>query len=159
VRDRDPAFELVVLGGGPDLADLERRAADLPWLHVLGPTFGDEKVLAFAAARLFLLPGLVGLAVLDSFALQTPMVTIDVPYHGPEIAYLDADVNGVVLPADTSPQAYAAAVVALFEDEARWQRLVAGCREAANRYTIADMAARFADGVSRALRTPPYRGR
>lgn len=159
LRDADPEFELVVLGGGPEHADLERIAEPLPWLHVLGPTFGDEKVVAFAASRLLLMPGLVGLAVLDALALQTPMVAIDGPNHGPEIAYLDPDANGVLLPASTSPTTYASAVAGLLGDESRRQRLVAGCRMGANRYTVEDMAERFADGVLRALRAPPYRGR
>lgn len=159
VRDADPEFELVVLGGGPGLGDLQRAAVRRSWLHVLGPTFDDEKVLAFAASRLLLMPGLVGLAVLDSFALETPMVTTDVPYHSPEIDYLEPDVNGVLLPAGADPRAYAAAVAELLGDEPRLERLIAGCRAAAGSFTIEDMAERFAAGIYRALDAAAYRGR
>ena len=48
-----------------------------------------------------LLPGAVGLGVLDSFAFDVPLVTVDLPYHGPEIDYVRDGENGVKLPAQT----------------------------------------------------------
>lgn len=151
-RDTVGDFELVVAGTGPD-AGIVRAAADrYPWIHAVGPVFGATKAAFGKLADVMLMPGLVGLAVLDSFALETPMLTIAVPYHSPEIEYLQDGVNGVVLPAEASPPAYGTAVAALLRDHGRLAVLRRGCRDSAGRYTVAEMSARCADGVSRALR-------
>jgi hypothetical protein len=57
-----------------------------------------------------------------------------------------------MLPRDTDPEEYAAAVTDLLSDDARLQRLRAGCRAAANVYTLEAMVDRFAGGVVEALR-------
>jgi glycosyltransferase involved in cell wall biosynthesis len=152
VRDALGDFELIVAGTGPD-AGLVRRAADRhPWIHAVGPVFGAEKAAFGRLADVMLMPGLVGLAVLDSFALETPLLTTAVPYHSPEIEYLQDGVNGVVLPAEASSRAYGTAVATVLRDRGRLAVLRAGCRDGAARYTVAEMSARCADGVGRALR-------
>jgi hypothetical protein len=42
----------------------------------------------FILSKLVLMPGLVGLAVLDASALEVPLVTTAVPYHTPELTTL-----------------------------------------------------------------------
>ena len=82
-----------------------------------GPVFGDETAAdLLRQSTLLLMPGLVGLAVVDSFATGCPLVTVDLPFHSPEIEYLENGVNGVCLPAGTTPTAYAEAVVELLGD-------------------------------------------
>ena len=78
------------------------------------------------------MPGLVGLAVVDSFAAGCPLVTVDLDLHSPEIEYLRDGVNGVCLPGGTGPAAYAEAVADLLDDPARLEVLREGCREAAD---------------------------
>lgn len=151
IRKDVPDFEMIFLGAGPD-ADLVSAAAEsTTWVHYVGPKFGREKVPYFMMSKLFLLPGLVGLAVLDSFALETPLVTTDVDYHSPEIEYLVDGENGVIVRDPENVEEYARSVAALLRDETRRARLEAGCRAARSRYTIEDMAERFAEGVVRAL--------
>jgi L-malate glycosyltransferase len=154
IKARRPTFELVVIGGGPDQPYVEDAARSRPWLHIVGPRFGREKVELFASARLLLMPGLVGLVVLDAFALETPLVTTAVRYHSPEIAYLEPDVNGVLLPADTTAESYADAVIQLLDDTERVERLRRGCRDTALLYSIEDMAQRFGAGILQALADP-----
>ena len=151
IRALIPDFELVVIGSGSD-ADMVREAAhDTPWIRYVGPMFDDAKALYARLAKVMLLPGLVGLAVLDSFALGLPLITIDVPYHAPEIEYLVDGLNGTKLPADTTPLGYARAVVALLCDDDRRRQLEQGCREAAATYTIETMVERFGSGIIEAL--------
>ena len=121
------------------------------WIKYIGPKFDQEKVPYFMLSKLFLMPGVVGLAVLDAFALAVPLVTTAVPGHGPEIGYLDDGTNGVVVQQAQSPVAYAEMVTDLLRDEERRQLLVAGCRAAADIYTVENMVERFAIGVSQAL--------
>jgi len=62
-----PDFHLLVLGDGV-MRDLVQQAAASDYrIHYLGPSFGKEKALCFRLSKLFLCPGLVGLAILDAF--------------------------------------------------------------------------------------------
>ena len=151
LRRRIPDFELIVLGAGTDQRLVEKAASENPWIHYTGPCFGGEKAAYFGLSRVMLMPGLVGLAVVDAFAMEVPLVTVDLPYHSPEIEYLHHGKNGLKLPAETNAEAYAAAVADLFSDGAKLERLRAGCRSAANVYTLEAMVSRFSDGVIDAL--------
>lgn len=151
-------FHLVVAGGGPDLPLLEDAGATRPWIHVLGPVFGRRKAVLGRLADVLLMPGLVGLVVLDAFALGTPLVTTAIPYHSPEFEYLRHGDNGLVLPAPATPEDYAAAVAELLRRPDLRARLTEGCRASADRYTVEEMTDRYAAGVLAALRTPARAG-
>ena len=144
-------FRLVVIGDGEDRPMLEEAAAREPWLEVRGPMFGDETMRVLAASNLLLMPGLVGLAIVDSFATGCPMVTVDLPLHSPEIEYLRDGVNGVVLPAGATPEQYGERVARLLGDEATLDRLREGCAVSAATYTVDAMVKHFAEGLLAAL--------
>jgi glycosyltransferase involved in cell wall biosynthesis len=147
-------FELVVAGTGPDAGLVEAAARRHPWIHPLGPVFGRDKALLGRLADVMLMPGLVGLSVLDAFAFGTPMVTTAVPYHSPEIEYLSDGVDGVILPAATTPAGYGTAVAELLAAPDRLAALRQGCRAAAGRYTVGEMSGRCAGGIAEALARP-----
>lgn len=151
VRARIPDFELVVVGGGEDMPRMQQLAARRRWLFIAGPRFGREKAALMLGAKLFLMPGLVGLAVLDAAALGLPVVTTAWPWHSPEIAYLQDEVNGVIVPQWQDTSAYATEIVRLLNDEAARTRLTEAARATAARYTIDAMAERFASGILEAL--------
>jgi glycosyltransferase involved in cell wall biosynthesis len=155
VRAIVPDFQLLIIGGGPDFAVVQAAAASNPWIHALGPKFGREKTLLASLANVTLMPGLVGLGVLDSFAYGTPMVTTNVPYHSPEIDYLENGVNGVVVDPCDDLEAYAAAVARILLDPSWRERLVEGGRAALKSYSVENMALRFAEGVVQALHAEP----
>jgi glycosyltransferase involved in cell wall biosynthesis len=152
--ERVPGFRLVVLGGGPDSGLVEEAARTAPWLDFRGPTFDDEKALALASSSLTLMPGVVGLAIVDTFAYGCPIVTTDHPFHSPEIEYLRDGVNGVMLPRDTTPAQYADAVAGLLQAPERLARLREAGTESAQELTMARMVQRFADGIRLALAAP-----
>lgn len=152
IRQLIPDFELVVIGTGVQ-ADLIKAAAfEETWIKYVGPKFDRDKVPYFALAKVALMPGLVGLAVLDSFALEVPLVTTDIDFHSPEIEYLEDGINGVIVEDALNPFAYADVVAGLLTDEDRLATLRAGCREAQTKYTIEEMVTRFTAGVLEALR-------
>lgn len=158
IRELEPAFEMVFVGGGVSAGVVEAACATRPWMHFLGPRFGVEKDRILASCELMLMPGLVGLAALDCFALEVPMVTTLVPDESsPEAEYLVDGSNAVVVAEADSEMAYAQAVVDLLGDPDRAAVLRAGCRESAARYTMAEMVRRFADGVCAALAAGPLR--
>lgn len=151
IREVMPDFELVLVGDGPDAPLVEAAARRHPWVHWDGPRFGPELAPYFAAARAFLMPGLVGLAALDSFAFGLPLVTCELPYHSPEVDYLVPGVNSVVVREAHDQAAYANAVVELLEQPATWARLARASSAAASSYGVEAMAGRFAAGVEQAL--------
>jgi len=151
IKRRVPDFEMVFIGAGPDRHVVKEAAARNAWMRDVGPVFDADKAPYFRLAQLMLMPGGVGLAVLDAFALEVPMIATSVPYNGPECAYLMDGVNGIVLPERATPAAYAAVVADLLTDSARLDALKAGCREHAGLYTVENMARRFADGIAAAL--------
>jgi glycosyltransferase involved in cell wall biosynthesis len=151
VRELVPDFELVLVGGG-EAEGIARAAAHAEtWVHVVGPKFEHEKIPFFLISRALLMPGLVGLVVLDSFALEVPLITTSVPGHGPEIEYLEDGVNSVIVTPADDPNRYAEAVARVVTDARYREGLQAGCRAARERYSAEDMAHRFARGVAAAL--------
>lgn len=151
-RQKLDGLQLVMVGSGPDEARLRRNSAGESWIHWAGMRRGREKVLLMATADLMLNPGLVGLGILDSFALGVPMITTGCGLHSPEIAYLKDGENGLIV-ADTVA-GYAQAIIATLRDPEMLGRLRSGCRTSAALYTMDGMATRFADGVEAALSAP-----
>ncbi|MCW2903798.1 MAG: hypothetical protein JWO67_6063 [Streptosporangiaceae bacterium] len=147
-----PDFELVVVGSGPDQETVRQAAARLPWLHHRGAVFGREKAVLARTSQLLLMPGAVGLGILDSFSFRLPMVTTTEALHGPEIEYLRSGVNGLMAAPGGTPQTYAQTVIELLCDPARIGRLKNGCAASAETYTLDAMVRRFAEGVRGALR-------
>ena len=106
---------------------------------------GQRIALLGAVSDVMLMPGRVGLCAVDSFALRTPIVTTDWPWHAPEFEYLTDGRNAVVAPDE--PAAYVAAVTGLLRDPAMLTDLARACECDAAEYTTEGMARRFCDGV------------
>lgn len=151
IKERLHDFHLLIVGGGPELESLRARVNDLDWVHVTGPRFGIEKVELMMLASVFLMPGLVGLAVLDAAALGLPTLTTAYPFHSPEVAYLINGMNGLIADDWRNSSAYADQVVRLLGDEQTLARMRAEAAKLAKLYTVENMAERFAQGVLKAL--------
>jgi len=151
IRQQVPDFEMLFIGSGEDAVLVKQAALKYSWIHFIGPKFNTEKIPYFALSKLLLLPSLVGLAILDAFALEVPLVTKNEPYHGPEISYLQDGVNGIMVHKSSDVQIYADAVVSLLLDETRRYKLVEGCRIAREYYTVENMVEHFVQGVLKAL--------
>ncbi|WP_330339911.1 glycosyltransferase family 4 protein [Streptomyces sp. NBC_00557] len=141
-----PGFRLLVAGEGMH-RNLVDAAAARPGSPVipLGRVTGADTAVLGAVSDVMLMPGRVGLCAVDSFALRTPIVTTDWPWHAPEFEYLVHGRNALVVP--DALDAYSAAVVALLRDDDRLASLRAACTRNAAEYTIEGMAERFCDGV------------
>lgn len=155
VRHQIPDFKMLVVGAGPEAVEVENFSKTHPWLIYLGPKYDRELVALFGVAKLLLIPGAVGLSALDSFALETPLVTTGDQAHGPEIDYLESGKNAWIVEGGDDPERYAAQVVRLLNDNELRDELVAGCRLAADIYTIEKMVANFRDGIFAALGIEP----
>lgn len=153
IRAAIPDFELVIVGSGPDEPIAREAARQLPWIHAIGHKSGRDKALALRLGRLFLMPRLVGLSILDAFVAGLPLVTTRNGQHGPEISYLRHGENGW-LTAD-SPGDFATEVIAVLSDEERLGRMRENCLHAAARFTVEAMASNFACGVTECLNAIP----
>ncbi len=149
IRQRVPDFQLLVIGTGPDRTCVEDEARTNPWIHYLGQKFGQEKALALRMADIFVLPGRVGLAVLDSFAAGLPLFTTDLTIHGPEESYLIDGYNG----RKTAHRlhAYADAVVEALNSPSVLERLRRNALATGSQYTIEAMAQNFRRGIKQCL--------
>lgn len=145
VRQRIRDFHVIFIGHGPEQGKIEQAAQEHDWIHYVGRKFGKDRAVYFKASRALLMPGLVGLAIVDSFVAETPVFTTDLQSHSPEISYLEHGVNGVVTP--FAIQTYASAVAEFFESDDLQTRLREGCRRCARVYTFASFVERFAAGI------------
>lgn len=141
------SFKLFIIGAGADERVVKAAAATRPWLIAMGPQFGRQKALFFKLADIFLLPGAMGLAVLDSFALETPIVTTKYPYHGPEYEYLIDGYNGIVT--NDNMEDYVKAVSDLMNDDERLNLLKRNCVLSGTQYSIENMAVNFVGGIKK----------
>jgi glycosyltransferase involved in cell wall biosynthesis len=151
IAAQEPRFRLLVVGDGPERAAVRGAVTARPYARHIGHTAGLAKVRLLSAADAMLMPGAVGLAVLDAFALALPLVTTALDFHGPEFEYVEHDENAIVVADAHSSAAYADAVVALLRDRSARARIEQGCRASASRYTNEAMVERFAAGVASAL--------
>jgi glycosyltransferase involved in cell wall biosynthesis len=142
-------FELLIIGDGPLNDEAARFTESRRWVRWVGARHGREKVLYASLGRVMLNPGMVGLGILDSYALGIPIVTTDCGIHSPEIAYLRSQENGLLTADDRD--AFANGVISLLEDSPLAEKLCAGCLADAEKYTIENMLENFSDGIVKAL--------
>jgi glycosyltransferase involved in cell wall biosynthesis len=112
----------VVVGGGPQLASLQR---DYPNVHFTGPRYGEALARAYAGCDVFVFPSLTdtfGLVILESLACGTPVAAY--PVTGPKDVLANAD--GCIGAVDADLRQ--AALAALNADRA-------ACRRHAERYS------------------------
>jgi glycosyltransferase involved in cell wall biosynthesis len=145
IHDQVQNFHLVVIGAGPSLPELQHYASTRPWIHLVGIQTGHAKAAWFKTSRVLLNPGLVGLHVLDSFASGLPMVSTECAKHGPEIAYLENGVTGLLTENDTA--AYASAAIKILTDDDFAAELSKRALEASHLYSVEFMVQNFVSGI------------
>lgn len=148
-RDRFGEFTLIVIGEGDDSSWLREQAEREKWIRPLGALYGAEKAAVLAVSDVFLLPSANGLSILDSFAAALPILSARFGNHGPEIAYLKNEVNGLIT--DATVKSYSDAIVRILSDEELRKRLSASARLSADTYSIEAMTENFAQGIEQAL--------
>jgi glycosyltransferase involved in cell wall biosynthesis len=136
VQNKIPDFEMVVIGRGPDEDLVVESAKRLPWLRYLGTKGDTEKAPYWSLANVCLMPGLVGLAVFDSFAFGVPMVTTAYPYHSPEIDYLSHGKTGLICDSWQDRIQYADAIVDLLNNSNRLASMKSACLIEACHYSV-----------------------
>jgi glycosyltransferase involved in cell wall biosynthesis len=150
VRKQIHDFHLVIVGGGSEMLYVEEQSAlNSEWIHWVGPKFGMDKALVLKMADFCMMPGRVGLAILDSFAAGLPLFTTRIPIHGPEVEYLENGHNGLIT--ESNLQIYAKAVAAVLADPSWLATLKEGAQESCQRYSIEAMVNNFSQGIRNCL--------
>jgi glycosyltransferase involved in cell wall biosynthesis len=148
-HQRDPEFRLLIVGDGALRDRVQQFEAEFSWAHYLGALRGGGRALPMSVSKVLLMPGRVGLAIVDAFAAGLPTITTDWPLHAPEFEYLKNGSNGLVI--QDNARSYGDAVAKLLGDPARLSRLSAQCRQDSHQYSLENMVDNFATGILEAL--------
>ncbi len=145
IRDTISDFEIIFIGDGPDSRKVQEFSDSYSWAHYLGAISGKERVAYFAISKCQLMPGLVGLGILDSFALLTPLITTNIDYHSPEVAYLNSGFNGLIT--ENNLDSFAEQVASLLSSDTMLESLITGCSSSRKIYSIDLMVENYSNGV------------
>lgn len=143
--ERGHNFKLLVVGGGPDEYIIKEAALTRPYIVFTGPLFGRKKALMFKLSSIFLLPGAMGLAILDSFAFETPIVTTKYDFHGPEFEYLVDGYNGIVTENDLMH--FTNGISDMLSNKSKLQQIISNCKSEYKKYSIEIMVDNFTNRV------------
>jgi glycosyltransferase involved in cell wall biosynthesis len=144
-----PGTTLRIVGDGPLRSQCERAANGQEWVHYHGFQRGQGLRELALASDIAIIPGRVGLAVLEMASAGLPMATSAVSLHGAEIAYLKHRINGLFLNEDIN--AAAKELEALLTDRPVLESMRNEALSTASKYTVRNMAVNFADGVMTSL--------
>ena len=141
-----PDLRLEIYGRGPELEHLMELRRELGLEEVVSfPGFTEDPLMVLAGAAVSLMTSRregFGLAVAESLAAGTPVVTYDVDYGPAEL--VSDGVNGRVV-ADGSVEDLAAALVEVVSDPVAWGRMSGAAPAAAERLRPDVVAAQWLD--------------
>jgi glycosyltransferase involved in cell wall biosynthesis len=137
-----PGFSLAVVGDGELRGYVQSAAASRPYVEYFGATFGKDLAVELKSSSVMLMPGAVGLGVLDAFAAGLPVITTAGAGHGPEFEYLEHGVNSIITERTAAALAEGVQIIIC------GTRRVEGHVGSAARFSVSDMASRFASGLT-----------
>jgi glycosyltransferase involved in cell wall biosynthesis len=141
-------FSFVLIGDGPEKAELERAAARSnlsSYIHFVGEEWQEESLAPwFLSARALLHPGPLGLGLLHAFAYGLPVIThAERRHHGPEIHALRDNENGLLFHEDDADDLARVIGIAL-SDQASMRRLAeCALKTVEASYSFENMVARY----------------
>lgn len=149
VKVKNPNFKLIIIGSGNDIETVMEFADTRDWVHYVGAKFDREKALYFSISKLFLMPGAVGLAAIDSFALEIPMILCSIDIHGPEVDYLVEGDNCIFSEDDVDD--FTEKTLAILDNDEKLEQLKKGCIHASTEITLEHMLEKFKRGIKECL--------
>jgi glycosyltransferase involved in cell wall biosynthesis len=152
IKKEIPDLKIYFIGEGPESDRVRSFCDNNSWAFFHSRLYDEDKLEYFVKSKLILMPGTVGLAVLDSFATETPLVTTQHAFHSPEFEYIENGVNGIIVTQDV--QVYADTVVDLLRDTTKLNKLKRGCTESARKYNIRNMIDLFTHGIKNMVPNP-----
>lgn len=144
VKKEIPEFNMIFIGSGIESYKVLEASKSYEWIHYVGSKFGKERVKYFKISLIQVMPYYVGLGILDSFAMETPLITTLNPFHGPEIEYLENGINGFITKDNIDD--YSQTVIDTMKTK-KYIDLIKGCKSSAEMYTVETMVENFKNGV------------
>lgn len=148
VKKEVPEFKMIFIGSGIESYKITEASKSCDWIIYVGSKFGEERVKYFKISSVQIMPFAVGLGVLDSFAMETPVITTYSPFHGPEIDYLENRVNCFITRENIDD--YSRTVIEVLTEGIHLD-LIEGCKASARLYTMEAMVENFKNGVMSCL--------
>lgn len=149
VHEKNDLFEMIVIGKGPLKEKIKEFSANNTWFHYVGTQYEMQKANYFCATDLFLMPGLIGLAILDAFAAGLPIITADSGIHSPEVEYLEDSKNGYMTA--NAVDSYAQKIIELIGDSNKLSDMRKYAKQSSDNYSVSVMADNFVSGITSAL--------
>lgn len=149
IRAQCPDFALIIAGDGPDRRIVQKAAAENSWIKWIGTVRGRQKAMALRSADVMLMPYAVGLSVIDAFSAGVPVCTTSAIGHGPELNYLQHNVNGIL--STPGIREYADEVASILLDQVRLESFGYAARRTADENSLEEMTKKFRYGVQAAL--------
>lgn len=145
-------IRFTIAGSGPIEAELKKlaKSLDLKNVEFVGRIDGEAKHRAFMQADLTILPGLVGLGILESFYYGAPLLTLSSGKHSPEIAYFENEYNGLYLSEDVVTAAKQ--VLKLISLPHVMQSLQTNCVRSYEKYSHKHFVQNIVDGIVECLK-------
>lgn len=138
-------LELFIIGDGPDFQKINELVNDKDWIKMTGALFNEEKRKIFKSSQLMVLPSFLGLSILDAFSSGLPVLTTNLKNHGPEISYLENEINGLQTNFDIDE--FSTAIVNILKNKTKLNEMSLAALETANKFTIEKMAENFVSGI------------
>ena len=136
IADTVPAWDLLVVGDGPQRSSVEQRCASLPRVRLMPPVTDVQEV--FAELGIFVLPSRtegLPLALMEAMACGVPAVATDCSSGVRFLAGAESDPALELVPRGDVP-ALAAALRFLIEDETQRELLAQRARRRSAEFTI-----------------------
>jgi glycosyltransferase involved in cell wall biosynthesis len=149
LRGLAPGTTLHIVGDGPLRDRCEQAASSRGWVHYHGAQRGPRLRELALSSDLGIIPGRVGLAILEMASAGLPMATFAASLHGAEIAYLKDGINGIFL--DRDIHLATRRLADLLTDRPALERMRSEAIRTARMHTVQNMAANFGAGVAACL--------
>lgn len=152
ILTRTSDWEVDIVGDGPDrhlLSGLTATSDERIRWH--GPLTGPAKHRLLHEAAVVLMPGIVGLAVVEALAAGVPVLTSWATNHSPEFEYVTHD-NSIILSEHASPDDYVQALLEC-DQSGRLASLSVAALASGEALSLDAMVERFSVGICRVLAT------
>lgn len=144
-----PDLVLVLAGAGPEADAVRDLAHSRSYARFIGRLESRELARFSTITDLVVMPGRIGLVAVDALGLGLPIATTNYPFHAPEAAYLQADIDSLWTEFDVS--SYAQGVSDLLAQPHYLEGLRAGARAKGDQYSVEATAERFVEGILQGL--------
>lgn len=149
-KEADPKVTATFVGGGPEENKVRHFADKYSWVDYVGEVTGRDVAFYLKRSGAIIMPGLVGLVVLDSFVSGSPILTTHFHHkHSPEFDYLTQNNNALV--SDDNIESYSEMVAEYVRDSELQNKLRANCIDSIKLYSLEAMVERFVLGIAQAL--------